>query len=73
MFDYVEPICLQLGQNSKKQNCDYQYVPILETLKSLFKDQSIREQYLKPLISEKGIFSDFSDGSVYKDNIFFKQ
>lgn len=69
LLDLVEPV--QLGHSSKKVNCNYQYIPILETLKFLFKDQSIQEQYLRPLHSEKGVFSDFAQGSVYKSNSFF--
>ena len=70
MFDFVQPVCYKLGFNKEKKKCHYQYVPILETIKSLFKDDSIREQYLNPPESKTTYF-DFYSGSVYKNNSFF--
>ncbi|KAF3833220.1 hypothetical protein F7725_026885 [Dissostichus mawsoni] len=44
-FNYVHPVPLLLGTNENDKECFAQYVPIHETLVTLFKNESLREQY----------------------------
>lgn len=49
------------------------YVPILGTLKSLFKNSEICEAFLQPKQNEKGIYRDICDGSHFQSNALFSQ
>lgn len=52
----------------------FSYLPITETLKSYISDKSIENDIkLNTQTREDDIFEDFTDGSVYQDNTFFKE
>ncbi|GBM02407.1 hypothetical protein AVEN_226427-1 [Araneus ventricosus] len=72
-FMYVEPIQIYLGRNKYRKHCYAQYVPIKETLKSLFKQEQVYSQLtINHDNLEPGIFSDIVNGSVYRNNALFK-
>lgn len=51
----------------------YMYVPILGTLKSIFKNGEIRKSFLEEKLSEKGIYKDINDGSYFQNHSLFSQ
>lgn len=69
-FLYVKPIekflCVQ---NGKKKF--FHYVPIIETIKAMFKDISLHPISLVSHSSGDNILRDVFDGTVYKSNGFF--
>lgn len=62
-------MCLGFDQEIKEQR--YQYVPIIETIKALLKDTSVREQFENPPVSQDGILKDINDGELIKRNLLF--
>jgi hypothetical protein len=69
---YVEPKPFLLGLENNRKDRYGQYVAVADTIQSLFKDQSVRTQYLNPLKKTPGLLSDIVDGSVFCNNAFFK-
>jgi hypothetical protein len=75
-FRYIEPVSMKLFDPGNPVKV-YHYVPIAETLKSLFKDANIA-CHLKNLIVDtpssgtQAVLKDFDDGSVYKADVFVK-
>ncbi|KAF7651237.1 hypothetical protein LDENG_00113750, partial [Lucifuga dentata] len=51
----------------------YMYVPILGTLKSIFKNSYVRDSFLQDKQCERGIYKDISDGSYFRDHTLFSQ
>lgn len=49
------------------------YVPILGTLKSIFKNAELCEAFLQAKQHEEGIYRDICDGSYFKSNSLFSQ
>ncbi|XP_007566221.1 uncharacterized protein LOC103147693 [Poecilia formosa] len=49
------------------------YMPILGTLKSIFRNTDLCEGFLQPKFHEEGIYKDLCDGSYFKENILFSQ
>lgn len=49
------------------------YVPILSTLKSIFKNDQVRESFLRDKQSENGIYKDINDGSYCQNHALFSQ
>ena len=76
-FHYVQPQCHYLGRNNQNKECTYQYIPILETLKCLFKNDSVFKEYTSTskyyneALSDC-CFSDITDGRVFQSNDLFK-
>lgn len=55
--------------------CKYQYVSLIETLKSLFNRNDFFSEYMKynsNHIHQKGVYKDFRDGKVYESNKLFQ-
>ena len=71
-FHYVEPTSFVLGTDDDRKECFGYYVPVKETIKSLFKHQSVREQYANPIVRKDGVLSDVTHGSVFCSNAFFQ-
>jgi hypothetical protein len=69
---YVEPKPFLLGLENYRKDRYGQYVAVADTIQSLFKDQSVRIQYLNPLRKTPGVLSGIMDGSVFCNNAFFK-
>lgn len=87
---FVAPVTKSIGFKWKNPTVDaatnipdhgltqstFQYVPITETLKTLFADKDFTEQYVKYNLHEKhkcksGVYEDFCCGSVYRSNKVF--
>lgn len=69
-FDYVNPETVSVDETKKTF---FSYVPIIETLKYTFLDKSVQNELIEfPKLNEKGVLSDFMDGSAYKNNNFFQ-
>ena len=70
-FNYVAPEQVNLTVPEDEDECHYHYVPILDTLKKLLENDTIRYycEHLEP--SSRSGFSDFTDGNVFKNNDFF--
>lgn len=49
------------------------YVPILGTLKSMFKNSELCDSFLQPKQHENGIYRDICDGTLFKNNALFSQ
>lgn len=57
---------LGVDDNRKQKFC--QYIPVKLTIQSMFQNSSVCEQYLSPLTSQIGVFSDIVNGSVFREN-----
>ncbi len=72
-FNYVEPVPFLLGSDENDKECFAQYIPIHETLSTLFKSESVREQYvathLQPATEN---IQDVRDGEGLKGNELLK-
>lgn len=51
--------------------CTFSYVPILQTLELLFKNE-VRKEFLKERIPNPEAYTHFVDGDLYKTSLFFK-
>lgn len=51
----------------------FHFVPILETLKALFHDKSLNFNINIPVQHENDLLKDFTDGSAFRTNKFFKE
>jgi len=73
-FNYVEPVQICLGQNEAGKECFAQYVPIKQTIDSLFHCQSVQEQYkqVHSRIGSKDILKDVWDGKNMTENVIFQ-
>lgn len=69
-FDYVEPTQIYLGTDGAGKERFCQYISIKDTLKSLFRHSSVKEQYQlsKNRTSTNMVVEDVADGKNVKDN-----
>jgi len=72
-FGCVSPITVYLGMSNENQCCYMQYMPIVETLRGMLRDNNIKWQVDNPLSSEPGVLRDVCDGTLCQDNAFFRQ
>lgn len=85
-WEIVEPIEYVLGVRFDVQrdrttgvysqipvNDKFVYVPIIGTLKSMFKNNELSEAFLQAKQNEKGFYRDISDGSLFQSNPLFSQ
>ena len=70
-FDFVKPVEINLGVDSSGKTHFCHYVPILETLKVMWKNESVQKHLVKAN-EVAGAYCDIHDGMVYKQNAFFK-
>ena len=72
-FPYAEPVTVQLNSKTEKIKETYQYVPLKESLKILLEDDTyIKQRRDDPYFHEEGIIKDVRDGSVLRQNSFFR-
>ncbi|CAN7951867.1 unnamed protein product [Ixodes pacificus] len=73
-FSYVQPVQIYLGRDRNKRDCSFQYVPVLETLKSLLQNGSLADCILNTSLDDRdaSYMQDISDGSAYKSNPLFR-
>lgn len=69
-LNYVSPVEISLGEIEGKQR-HFHYVPVIETVKTFFKNKSVTFELNSPTNSDSEVLSDFYDGLVYKNNSFF--
>lgn len=69
-YDYVEPVEVFLGRNRSGQKRHYHYIPILETLKVILKQQGL-DQHSPSSNSEDDVLCDVTDGWAIKSNAMF--
>ena len=70
-FDYIEPVAIEIDE---KKNTHFMYVPIKKTLKSVWKDKSVKNELkITHEIRDDDLLVDVTDGTVFKTNIFFKE
>lgn len=73
-FNYVEPMEIFLGRDRLNKKCFYHYVPILESLKALMQNNSVKFQIENPIeIYDNNLLTDYSDGTVFKLHGIFKK
>jgi hypothetical protein len=74
-YRYVEPINVRLGKDVNDIQRYCHYVPIKDTIQSMFQDIGVRNQYqiTTAQVPNENTFSDFTDGSVYKNIELFKR
>jgi hypothetical protein len=72
-FNYVEPVPVYLGEDAAGQDRFCQYIPVLETIKSLFKQTCIQKQQNCQRASPENILEDVIDGKIYRHNRLFQE
>lgn len=72
-FEYVQPTKVILGNDSLGNEMFYYYVPVLETLKNCFQNKYFKNEFFNRNISDSylNVYDDYTDGTVYKSNLFF--
>ena len=71
-FSYVEPIAYKIANEGEDRNMYFHYVPILESLKALFKDPGIGQYLNKGQVNTSSdVLYDFQDGRVFRNKEFF--
>lgn len=71
-FSVVLPVTIKLGRNNFHKICNFHYVPIIETVQSVFQDKSFVEQFSTPYDKVDGLLRDISCGSRCTNNDFLK-
>ncbi|KAK3929422.1 Zinc finger protein GLI1 [Frankliniella fusca] len=76
VFKCVKPTQINLGLNDANIPCKYHYVPIKESLKQFFNDNSVYQQYVENRQKRQSVFSsddltDIHSGSTYRNNLFW--
>lgn len=73
-FNYVHPVPLLLGNDENDKECFTQYVPIHETLVTLFKNESLHEQYTMTRVqpSTDAVYQDVKDLEGFQSNPMLK-
>ena len=69
---YLKPVAIRLGIDAQNKPCAYHYIPVKESLKLLLEDQTVYSQVKYPQTYNDNLYSDFTDGSVVKNNPFFE-
>ncbi|XP_077972807.1 uncharacterized protein LOC120330222 [Styela clava] len=75
LLSFVEPLSYNVARTLSQPEPNkesYQYIPIVDSIKALFKYESIRYQYLNP-IDPGNYLLDIKDGGAFKKNSFFNQ
>lgn len=76
-FPFVKPRQVRLGLNDENVECKYHYVPLKESLKLMFEDDTVYDQYLfnrsRRSVQVSSDLSDIHSGSVYYESKLFSQ
>lgn len=69
-FDHVAPKAIKINPSKGTFFC---YVPIQSTLQLFFRDKSVKHEIqLKVPVNDTNLMQDFTDGTAFKNNEFFK-
>jgi len=71
-FNYVEPLSIRFDKTNPLTTESFQYVPILDSLHTMLKNEEVLSQVLKPSFHKPNIISSFSDGSVFCNHPVFQ-
>ena len=71
-FNYVEPLSIRFDKTNPLTTESFQYVPILDSLRTMLKNEEVLSQVLKPSFHKPNIISSFSDGSVFCNHPVFQ-
>lgn len=71
-FRYVEPTTITLGRNSQNKLCTFQYVSIYSTISNLLQDKTVQNQIFSETSTTEGVFKDFKDGYLFKNNSLYE-
>ncbi|KAK3919971.1 N-acetyl-gamma-glutamyl-phosphate reductase [Frankliniella fusca] len=70
-FNYKKPTEISLDKNSERTSKKYQYVPVEQTLTSLFEDSTVQRELDKSFQEQptqiNGIASNYTDGDQFKN------
>lgn len=72
-LNYIAPKRIDLERNKDVRAQWFYYVPLLETLNVLLKHKDVSNECFRPTILKENIFSDITDGDVYKKMHSFKK
>ena len=72
-FNFVEPRTIRYNQSNPLVTDSFEYVPLLDSLQMLLKNEEILSQVLRPAVMKANIFSGFSDGSVFKQHAVYQR
>ncbi|KYN21978.1 hypothetical protein ALC57_05637 [Trachymyrmex cornetzi] len=67
-FDYVDPVFIKIKGTQKY----FAYVPVQDTLKKFFYDKSLQNVIDFRSQPQHELLKDFTDGTVFRNNTFFK-
>jgi len=70
-FAFVAPVPVVLGNNKHGQQVICHYVPIKDTIKSLFRNTCVLKQHEHPLSRDANVMADIMDGAIFKSSSFF--
>lgn len=68
---FVSPKEIYLGVDNYHKKCVFHYIPLLESLQSLFNDDKFFKIFCQSKESEHKTYIDYNDGLVYKNQSFF--
>ena len=72
-FPHVKPVTVRLNSSNETPKETYQYVPIKDSLRVLLENDSYIKQCREdPYYHREGLIQDIRDGSVFRENVFFK-
>ena len=74
-FKYVYPVQIYLGKDNQNVDRYAQYVPIKDTLLTLFKDDTVKSAYIEAhkSVSDGAVLNDITDGQAFHSNQFLVQ
>jgi len=71
-FLFNLPVQVSFSPDDEQCNKIFYYVPILDTLKSMFQDRTVVEQYLNPVASQPNVLETFQMEILFAQTSFFK-
>lgn len=74
-FNYVAPVDVYLSKNQYNKICSCQYIPIGDTLQSIYEHRSVFDllKKYKSRKSQTHVLQDVTDGRTYIENELFQQ
>lgn len=70
-FKFVNPQEYRIDNNEYGKTSTCQYVPILETLKTLLSQEDVFQEVINGHVSNDGVLRDLCDGSIMKEHPLF--
>lgn len=71
-FLFVEPVTILLGRNKRNRDATFYYVPVLKTLEAMLENEAVVKQCDELLPNTNRVMKDFTDGSVFKSILLYK-